>query len=204
MYVRICEILTASAYKPSGWANNYASNYGAGIVNFKNMLAYVTMPAPTITLGSNDKISITSAAGNNAKYYYTTNGTEPTTSSSEYTKSFSVPSDAKSIKAIAVVDGIIKSSVAEYPIQYHTQIKVGYKCKQKLKLPDNAKNIKYLVDDKSVVSVEDGHAHGLKPGETIIMVTMNANRIYYFHVSVEFTWWQFFHQIIYVLFGVLI
>ncbi len=202
--VRICEILTASAYKPSGWANNYASNYGAGIVNFKNMLAYVTMSAPTITLGSNDKISITSAAGNNATCYYTTNGTTPTTSSTRYTGSFSVPSGAKSIKAIAVVDGTIKSSVAEYPIQYHTQLTVGYKCKEKLNLPDNAKNIKYIVDDKSVVSVEDGQARGLKPGETIITVTMNANRIYYFHVSVEFTWWQFFHQIIYILFGVLI
>ena len=202
--VRICEILTNSAYKPSGWANNYASKYGAGIVNFKNMLAYVTMSAPTITLGSNDKISITSVAGNNATCYYTTNGTTPTTSSTRYTGSFSVPSGAKSIKAIAVVDGTIKSSVAEYPIQYHTQLTVGYKCKEKLNLPDNAKNIKYLVDDKSVVSVEDGQARGLKPGETIITVTMNANRIYYFHVSVEFTWWQFFHQIIYILFGVLI
>ena len=202
--IKICEILTASAYKPSGWANNYASNYGAGIVNFKNMLAYVTMSAPTITLGSNDKISITSAAGNNATCYYTTNGTTPTTSSTRYNGSFSVPSGAKSIKAIAVVDGTIKSSVAEYPIQYHTQITVGYKCKQKLDLPDNAKNINYSVSDKSIVSVEDGQARGLKPGETIITVTMNANRIYYFHVSVEFTWWQLFHQIIYILFGVLI
>ena len=202
--VRICEILKMSAYKPSGWANNYASNYGSGIVNFKNMLEYVNMPAPTITLGSNDKISITSLVGNNATYYYTTNGTTPTTSSTRYTGSFSVPSGAKSIKAIAVVDGIIKSSVAEYPIQYHTQITVGYKCKQKLDLPDNAKNINYSVSDKSIVSVEDGQARGLKPGETIITVTMNANRIYYFHVSVEFTWWQFFHQIIFVLFGVLI
>lgn len=201
---RICEILKLSAYKPSGWTSNYASKYGAGIVNYYNMLEHVTMPEPTITLGSNDKISITSAAGSNAKYYYTTNGTNPTTSSTKYTGSFSVPSGAKSIKAIAVVDGIIKSSVAEYPIQYHTQITVGYKCKQKLDLPDNAKNINYSVSDKSIVSVEDGQIRGLKPGETIITVTMNANRIYYFHVSVEFTWWQFFHQIIYILFGVLI
>lgn len=201
---RICEILKLSVYKPSGWTSNYASNYGAGIVNYYNMLEYVTMPMPQITLGSNDKISITSVAGNNATYYYTTNGTNPTTSSTRYSGSFSVPSGAKSIKAIAVVDGIIKSSVAEYPIQYHTQITVGYKCKQKLNLPDNAKNINYSVSDKSIVSVEDGQIRGLKPGETIVTVTMNANRIYYFHVSVEFTWWQFFHQIIYILFGVLI
>lgn len=198
---QIKEYITASAYKPSGWNT---SKHGTGIVNFKNMLKYVTMPAPTITLGSNDKISITSAAGSNATYYYTTNGNDPTTSSTKYTGSFSVPSGAKSIKAIAVVDGIIKSSVAEYPIQYHTQITVGYKCKQKLDLPDNAKNINYSVSDKSIVSVEDGQVRGLKPGETIVTVTMNANRIYYFHVSVEFTWWQFFHQIIYILFGVLI
>lgn len=201
---RICEILKLSAYKPSGWSSNYASNYGAGIVNYYNMLEYVTMPMPQITLGSNDKITITSVAGNNATYYYTTNGTEPTTGSTRYSGSFSVPSGTKSIKAIAVVDGIIKSSVAEYPIQYHTQITVGYKCKQKLDLPDNAKNITYSVSDKSIVSVEDGQVRGLKPGKTIVTVTMNANRIYYFHVSVEFTWWQFFHQIIYILFGVLI
>lgn len=198
---QIKEYITSSAYKPSGWNT---SKYGTGIVNYYNMLEYVTMPMPTITLGSNDKISITSAAGSNATYYYTTNGNDPTTSSTKYTGSFSVPSGAKSIKAIAVVDGIIKSSVAEYPIQYHTQITVGYKCKQELDLPDNAKNINYSVSDKSIVSVEDGQIRGLKPGETIITVTMNANRIYYFHVSVEFTWWQFFHQIIYILFGVLI
>lgn len=198
---QIKEYITTSAYKPSGWNT---SKYGTGIVNFKNMLKYVTMQKPTITLGSNDKISITSAVGSNAIYYYTTNGTIPTTSSTRYTGSFSVPSGAKSIKAIAVVENIITSEVAEYPIQIHKQLTINYKCKKSLDLPDNAKNVRYTVADKSIVSIENGQARGLKPGETIITVTMNANRIYYFHVNVEFAWWQFFHQIIYILFGVLI
>lgn len=201
-HARICEILKLSAYKPSGWSSNYASNYGAGIVNYYNMLEHVTMPEPTITLGSNDKISITSAAGSNAKYYYTTNGTNPTTSSTKYTGSFSVPSGAKSIKAIAVVDGAIKSSVAEFPIQNHIYVdNIYYKQKKSLDLPDDARNVKYSVDNKDIVVIEDGKVHALKTGQAIVTVTMNANRIYYYHINVGYAWWQ--HIIIYLFFGFL-
>ena len=194
---QIKEYITASAYKPSGWNT---SKHGAGIVNFKNMLKYVTMPEPTITLGSNDKISITSAAGSNATYYYTTNGTDPTTSSTRYTRSFSVPSGAKSIKAIAVVDGIIVSDVAEFPIQAHIYVDdIYYKQKKSLDLPDDARNVKYSVDNKDIVVIEDEKVHALKAGQAIVTVTMNANRIYYYHINVGYAWWQ--HIIIYVLFG---
>lgn len=194
---QIKEYITASAYKPSGWN---ASKHGTGIVNFKNMLKYVTMPKPTITLGSNDKISITSAAGSNAKYYYTTNGTDPTTSSTKYTGSFPVPSGAKSIKAIAVVDDIIKSSVAEFPIQAHIYVDdIYYKQKKSLDLPDDAKNVKYSVDNKDIVVIEEGKVHALKTGQAIVTVTMNANRIYYYHINVGYTWWQYI--IIYLFFG---
>ncbi len=202
--IKICEILTESAYKPSGWDKNYASKYGAGIVNFKNMLKYVTMPAPTISIGSNDKITITSDAKSNVVYYYTTDGTVPTTNSKVYNGAFSVPAGSKYIKAIACVDGIILSDVASYPIQVHKQVTIRYKGEGKLDLPANARNIKYYISDDGVVGLEDGKIYGLRPGETTITVSMNANRIYYYHVKVEFAWWQFFHQIIYVLFGVLI
>lgn len=192
---QIKDYITASAYKPSGWNT---SKHGAGIVNFKNMLKYVTMPAPTITLGSNDKISITSAAGSNAKYYYTTNGTAPTASSSEYTKSFSVPSGAKSIKAIAVVENTIVSEVAEFPIQAHIYVDdIYYRQKKSLDLPDDAKNVKYSVDNKDIIVIEEGKVHALKTGQAIVTVTMNANRIYYYHINVEYAWWQ---QIIICLF----
>ena len=196
---QIKEYITASAYKPSGWNT---SKHGTGIVNFKNMLKYVTMPAPTITLGSNDKISITSSAGSNATYYYTTNGNDPTTSSTEYTGSFSVPSGAKSIKAIAVVDGAIKSSVAEFPIQNHIYVdNIYYKQNKSLDLPDDARNVKYSVDNKDIVVIEDGKVHALKTGQAIVTVTMNANRIYYYHINVGYAWWQ--QIIIYLFFGFL-
>lgn len=201
---RICEILKASAYKPRGWANNYASKYGAGIVNFKNMLRHIKMPAPTINIGNDSKIIITSKAGSNATYYYTTDGTTPTINSKKYSRAFSVPEGAISVKAIACVDNIITSSVAEIPIVYHEKITVGYKHKKELNLPDNARNINYIVENKNIASVENGKVYGIKPGETIVKVTMNANRVYYFHVSVEFMWWQFIHKIIYDLFGILI
>ncbi len=194
---QIKEYITVSAYKPSGWNT---SKYGAGIVNFKNMLKYVTMPKPTITLGSNDKISITSAAGSNATYYYTTNGTNPTTSSIKYTGSFSVTSGAKSIKAIAVVDDTITSSVAEFPIQAHIYVDdIYYKQKKSLDLPDDAKNVRYSVDNKDIVVIENGKVHALKPGQAIVTVTMNANRIYYYHINVGYAWWQ--QIIIFLLFG---
>lgn len=198
---RICEILTESAYKPSEWEKDYASKYGAGIVNYKNMLEYVNMPAPTITVGNNDKILINSIAGNNANYYYTTDGSVPTAKSKKYSGGFYVSSDAKVIRAIAIVDGIITSLIADFPLEYHTQIKVNYKLKTKLELPDDAKNIDYYVYDNSIVSVDNGEAYGLKPGQTIVKVTMNAGRTYYFHITVEYAWWQWLIRIF--LFGFL-
>lgn len=198
---RICEIITKSAYIPTSWDS---AKYGAGIVNFKNMLAYITMPAPKITLSSDGKISITSQAGKNAIYYYTTNGTTPTTKSTKYSKSFPVPYGAVSIKAIAYVDGIIKSSVATYPIQVRTSLTVYYKASTTLPLPDDAYNTNYFVYDNDIVSVKDGRVTGLKIGKTTVTVSMNGNRIYRYDITVDFAWWQFFHRIIYKVFGILI
>ncbi len=68
--------------------------------------------APTITIsGSGDKtVTIKSVSG--ATIYYTTNGADPTTKSTKYSKPFKV-TKACTIKAIAVKKGAVSTKVAE-------------------------------------------------------------------------------------------
>ena len=63
---------------------------------------------PSISF-ENNTVSITAAAG--ATIYYTTTGEDPTTESSVYTASFEITEDT-TVKAIAVEDGKLASSVA--------------------------------------------------------------------------------------------
>ena len=64
---------------------------------------------PSISCKDN-VVTITAATG--ATIYYTTDGTTPTTESSEYTASFEITEDT-TVKAIAVEDGKLTSAVAE-------------------------------------------------------------------------------------------
>ena len=74
-----------------------------------------TVATPTFSVASGEVDSGTSVtitcATEDAKIYYTTDGTEPTASSTEYTEAISV-TEAVTLKAIAVKDGMNDSAVA--------------------------------------------------------------------------------------------
>ena len=72
---------------------------------------YITRP--TITYNSDNLIEITDQTGNATNIYYTTDGTKPTTSSTQYNEPFDPAEGVTTIKAIVVVGGEA-SNVAVY------------------------------------------------------------------------------------------
>ena len=72
--------------------------------------------APYITANNTGKVTISSIESN-AVIYYTTDGTTPTTSSHQYTSSFTV-SSACTVKAIAVVSGKTNSDVTSFEVTH--------------------------------------------------------------------------------------
>ena len=90
-----------------------ANNYYFDDIKFEVLLEE-QCPKPTFTKNRNNLILDSPF---NATIYYTTDGSEPTTSSSVYSTSLSFTQDA-TVKAIAVVDGYDASPVATYSFEY--------------------------------------------------------------------------------------
>ena len=101
--------LSGSATSPVTIKAVTVRNGNASAVTTQEVM--LTVPQPTITVdGSAGTATITSIAG--ATIYYTTDGSEPTTSSSQYTGPLSGLGAMATIKAIAVKEGWNTSSVA--------------------------------------------------------------------------------------------
>ena len=84
----------------------------------------LTLPEPTITVnGDAGTATISATAG--ATIYYTTNGSEPTTSSTQYTGSLSGLSMMTTIKAIAVKSGWNDSPVASETVTIPSGVSGG-------------------------------------------------------------------------------
>jgi uncharacterized protein len=75
-------------------------------------VAAVTASVPSGAVTANTTVTLTTAT-TDAKIYYTTDGTEPTASSTEYTAPVTIDS-AKTIKAIAIKSGLANSTVATF------------------------------------------------------------------------------------------
>ena len=90
----------------------------SGAVTATATVDVTVMPAaetPTFSFdNSTNKVTISSATSG-ATIYYTTDGTDPTTSSDVYSEPF-VQNDATTIKAIAVKDGMANSEVGTYEL----------------------------------------------------------------------------------------
>ena len=81
----------------------------------KNITLKARCQTPTFSFNnSNNQVTISSATGG-ATIYYTTDGSEPTTSSTQYNGAFTQATGA-TIKAIAVKDGMGNSEVGEYEL----------------------------------------------------------------------------------------
>lgn len=72
-------------------------------------------PATSTVVKAPVKVTLTADAG--ATIYYTTNGDEPTTTSTKYDAPFEVTKSGTTVKAIAVTDGAEKTDEATYTIK---------------------------------------------------------------------------------------
>ncbi len=188
---RASQILTDTSTVPSGWNR---SKYGSGIVNYYSMLSHksVRIAEPTIRLNSNGKYTISSDAGTNAKYYYTLDGSEPTTNSKLYSSAFSVNYGSKSIKAIAVV-GPLKSKIAQYNLISYFDENIYYKQTVKLDIPKNSKVRSIYSDNEKIVSVVDPYepsVYGAKKGSATVTVNFDDGRTYIYNITVNYSFWQ--------------
>lgn len=96
-----------SGYKTAAFITKpNADNIQSGIPRVHSLIADTASGA--VASGTKVKLSTTTA---DAKIYYTTNGTEPTTASTAYTTAGITISGATTIKAIAVKQGSIPSEV---------------------------------------------------------------------------------------------
>ena len=107
---------TNTTIKVIAYKDNYANTSQATYTIIK------TVDAPTLSHKSGDynnniKIEI-SCATEGSKIYYTTDGTEPTSSSNEYTSPIDVNKNTN-IKAVAYKDGLY-SAIAESMYSFHT------------------------------------------------------------------------------------
>lgn len=104
----------ANRYYGTGTTYYHEGMVGVWSGSDGNSQWYLKKAAPIITFTTDDKVRI-NASVNIGTVYYTTNDTEPTTSSTPYTGEFTPGADATCIKAIVVINGV-ESNVATAPV----------------------------------------------------------------------------------------
>ncbi len=93
------------------------SGYTTSAIATENV-SVLTAAAPTITTAGyfGGKTVTLSSTTTGAKIYYTTDGSDPTEESTKYTEPFNLTADSTTVKAIAVCDGFVTSTVSEETI----------------------------------------------------------------------------------------
>ena len=148
--------LKASTDKPDGPNGTYGKGTG-GIIGVystePNEMWHLEVPRPVISFDANNKVQITDPTGFASAIYYTTDGNDPTTSSTPYAAAFSPAANVTTIKAIAVVDGK-ESEVTTFTPQFflgstHNYLIQSKDCKFYNMIPNlsvdaNTKNVSTL------------------------------------------------------------
>lgn len=187
------ELIKSTAFVPEGWDTE---NYGAGIVNFMNILEAMvqTTEKPKIEFIKNDKHNpekavITSSP--NAKIYYTTNNTEPIVGKSAlYTEPIDV-TGLDIIKVVAVEDGMLSSETVSQTIDITVKKTVRYKGSLELPAAKRSDFKSCYVAKEDIVTYEgDGTIKAHKVGKTDVIVFVNCGKKVTYEITVEYEWWQ--------------
>lgn len=199
----IKERLIDTAYKPYNWDNLYAADYGAGIVNFYDMIEAERTAPPVITELDNDKLSISTVSSEpGTKIYYTTDGSSPTPDNSVlYAAPVDLSNDnIKQVKAIALEDGKIYSQPSKYIVRWTGSINLYYKAEEQLQVPQGKPVIIWTSDNTDVVSVDQyGNIKGNKKGTATVTAKIDEARSATYKITVTYNWWQWI--IVIFLFG---
>lgn len=189
-------ILEQTAQVPGNWD----TDYGAGIVDFSEMMTLTKTAAPKITL-TDDGAVIT--ATSQANIYYTTDGSTPIVGESDlYSGEPIKTTGVEKIRAIAFIDGQLQSNVTTRVLKWTKNITIRYKGKKALDLPPNYKINNCYSSKEEIVTVDrNGNITGVSVGEARVTVYIEYNQVATYNVTVEYEPWQLF--IIYFLFGFL-
>lgn len=152
--------------------------------NYSDVSSYFydgTLQAPVISITNRGVVTITAEVG--ASIYYTTDGSTPTTASTQYTEPFSVQ-DGVEVKAIAVI-GAITSSVASVTAEVEEPNIYGKKMSNTGAMSDNSE---WLVSRK--IPITGGASYtwtytGATANETIIVEFSSSNtKLEYWNINV--------------------
>lgn len=191
------ELVKTKATVPSDWN----PLYGVGILNVENMLSDMFSASPEIAFDSNFNVKITSIS-NNATIYYTTDNTDPIIGESNiYTAPIDI-SNAIKIKAIAYEEGKIPSAIATLNINWSKNIDIRYMGRKNINSSYNIE--KYICSNDEVVSFDGKQIKGCGIGEASVTIFYETGQRVTYYVTVDFAPFQWFHEIIYKLFGVLL
>ena len=180
--------------------NNWDTDYGAGIVDFSEMMTLTKTSSPKITL-TDDGAVITATP--QATIYYTTDGTNPIVGESDlYLGQPIKTSGIDEIKAIAFIDGQLQSDVTTRALKWSKNTTIRYKGEKALDLPPIYEIKNCYSSNEEVVTVDkEGNIKGISVGEAKVTVYLEYNQVVTYNVTVEYEPWQLF--IIYFLFGFL-
>lgn len=176
---QIKDRLKNTAYVPPGWD----TNYGAGIVDFKAMLADKMTSPPTITIVGNSAI-ITAESG--ATIYYTTDKKDPTVESTVYSEPIST-ANIKELRAIAVKSNLLPSEPTINIFERDIDVNVIVNKTKTIDFPEGM-TARYINNKNPEIAIlsADGTVEGFETGEATAIVYFGNNHSAVYHIHVDY------------------
>ncbi len=192
----IKSIIKESAFIPENWS----TRYGVGIINFSNIMTKLSASPPRLSFDGNNNVIISSS--DNALIYYTTDGSNPVVGISDIYSEPINTSNIETVKAIAVENEKIPSAVATLKIRWEEDIEIRYKGTKRIKTQYNI--ISAHSSNEEIVSFDGEKIKGESIGDAKVTIYFETGQVVTYNVCVDFASFQWFHKIIYKLFGVLL
>lgn len=189
------KIIKETAYVPDGWD----TNYGAGIVNFYNMVKAVLEPEtscqPLEIKANNGKIEIIAPEGLDTRIYYTIDGSVPTIENHiKYIEPVSFRNNyVEKIMAVCHENGKLISEPITYSMIVHRDKTVFCKWSKNLPTYENSGKATWYSKNPKIATVdESGKITGVSPGNTDIVCRYPTGERVTWNVKVQYSPVQLF------------
>ena len=194
---QIKTIIKETDFTPENWNKEY----GIGILNLGNVVSRLSVSTPVLSFNPNNDVVITTSSSD-AVVYYTTDGSNPVVGVSKiYDGPINTSSTVK-IKAVAYEQGKAPSDIASLNIKWSKNIDIRYKGRKNIN--SSYEIVKYTCSNEEIVSFDDKQIKGESIGEASVTIFYETGQMVTCKVTVDFAPFQWFHEIIYKLFGVLL
>ena len=193
----IKETIVNSARTPDGWDKKY----GVGILDMAELVSRILTDSPKITFIKRNFVEIFTS-NPNSTIYYTTDGSVPIVGVSPiYTEPIDV-SQVGSVKAIAFEEGKSLSAIATLNIIWSKNIDIRYMGRESVKSSYEIE--RFICSNEDIVSFDGEEIKGRGIGKASVTIFYETGQRVTYKVTVDFAPFQWFHEIIYKLFGVLL